>query len=545
VVYYGSFYMALSIIDFVQGRAVLGLAILGIIVLLFTYKVFVYPRFLSPLRHLPRPTVLSLLMISRFSRPPGVLFARWMEEIPNDGLIHVPGAFGQDQLLLTSPDSLKEVLVTKAYEFEKSPPARRLMRRVLGDGLILVEGDSHRFLRKMMQPSFAFRPIKELYPVFWEKSLQLGHHITRLIGTGSGNGSLPEIVLEISNLANKATLDIIGVAAMDHDFHALDNKHDSLAQHYELLFNPTTSRTVYFALHALGFEKIVRCLPWSMNTWMRDISASLAKSCLELVRSKKEKLRNGGTRDHNDILSLLVSENIFTDEQLADQLLTFLAAGQDTTSSAFTWVSYLLAKHPNIQTALRQELHNNLSLPDRVEGSVVNTELYSTIEKLPLLHGVCNETLRLYPTVPITIRTVMQETTIQDQRVPAGTDLLIIPWAINRSSAFWGSQVDDFLPERWFDKDSTTGETRLNNNGGAENNFVNMTYLHGPRSCIGQGFAKAELKCMVAAFVGMFEIELADPSEEVVHAGVVTARPEKGLRLRLRRAVKCTEDQQM
>ena len=73
-----------------------------------------------------------------------------------------------------------------------------------------------------------------------------------------------------------------------------------------------------------------------------------------------------------------------------------------------------------------------------------------------------------------------------------------------------------------------------NNSGGAESNYSQLTFLHGPRSCIGQNFAKAELRCLIAAFVKAFEWEMVNPNEEVIPAGVITIKPKKGLHLRLK-----------
>jgi cytochrome P450 len=199
-------------------------------------------------------------------------------------------------------------------------------------------------------------------------------------------------------------------------------------------------------------------------------------------------------------------------------------SSHETTSSAFTWTTYLLATHPEIQTRLRNEIRNNLpSNP----GSEV--DLAQVLESMPLLNAVCNETLRLYPTVPITIRDTIRPTTILDTPIPQGTQILIAPWAINRSPDLWGPTASEFKPDRWINADG-----KPNNNGGAESNYAITTFLHGPRSCIGNGFAKAELRCLVAAFVGAFEMSLGMKEEDVIPAGVVTTKPKNGMKLKLR-----------
>jgi cytochrome P450 len=149
---------------------------------------------------------------------------------------------------------------------------------------------------------------------------------------------------------------------------------------------------------------------------------------------------------------------------------------------------------------------------------------------MPYLNGVCNEVLRLYPTIPITARVAIRDTTVAGHFIPNGTMLFVIPWAINRNPALWGPDSEDFVPERWIDKE--TGRATMN--GGADSNYSFLTFLHGPRSCIGERFARAEMRSLVAAFVGSFEMEMAYPDEEVVVGGTITSKPVGGMKLKLK-----------
>jgi cytochrome P450 len=149
---------------------------------------------------------------------------------------------------------------------------------------------------------------------------------------------------------------------------------------------------------------------------------------------------------------------------------------------------------------------------------------------MPYLNAVCNETLRLYPTIPSTARVAIRDTSISGQFVPKGTFSFIVPWATNRDPELWGSDSEQFRPERWIDPE--TG--RANYMGGADSNYSFLTFLHGPRSCIGEKFARAEMRALVAAFVGSFEIEMADPNEKVLVGGTITSKPVNGMKLRLK-----------
>ncbi|KAL8743873.1 MAG: hypothetical protein Q9184_008064 [Pyrenodesmia sp. 2 TL-2023] len=105
---------------------------------------------------------------------------------------------------------------------------------------------------------------------------------------------------------------------------------------------------------------------------------------------------------------------------------------------------------------------------------------------------------------------------------------MIPPWAVNGNTELWGSDATEFKPERW--QRSTSGlatETM-------STNYQFLTFLHGPRSCIGQSFAMGEFQCLVAAWVGAFETELQDPDLVPVVKGGITAKPRDGLHVRVR-----------
>lgn len=154
---------------------------------------------------------------------------------------------------------------------------------------------------------------------------------------------------------------------------------------------------------------------------------------------------------------------------------------------------------------------------------------------MPYLHGVCEETLRLYPTVPATVRESVVDTTVAGLRVPRGTSFLLVPYAVNRHPGFW-ADPHAIVPERWIDEAGAgagAGAGRPNKTGGTTTNFAELTFLHGPRACIGRDFAKAELRCAVAGVVGAFEIELHAREEPRVQ-GVITMKPEGGMYLRFK-----------
>ena len=372
--------------------------------------------------------------------------------------------------------------------------------------------------RRALLPAFAFRHIKDLYPLFWDKSVEMTNAISHSLKTDSTGSS----VVEIRDWASRATLDIIGTAGMGQDFNAIADPSNELNVTYRTIFKPSTAAKVMQLASLFIPEGIIRHLPVKRNEEFKEAIRTIKRISGDLVRSKRAKLEKGERTD-TDILSVAIESGGFTDDELVNQLMTFLAAGHETTASSLTWAVYLLSKHPAEQTRLRDEIRAHLPAINDPSVKITSTD----IDHLPFLNAVLNETSRVLPPVALTVREAENDTTIQGHFIPAGTTIIICPWAINTSDALWGADSKEFKPDRWM------GQGRANT-GGAESNYAVTTFLHGPRSCIGKDFAKAEFACLLAALVGRFEMELAEPEKKLEIHGGITNGPKGGLKIKMR-----------
>ncbi|KAJ4152267.1 hypothetical protein NW754_004062 [Fusarium falciforme] len=202
----------------------------------------------------------------------------------------------------------------------KADKDQLFLRHILGDGLIIVEGDQHKFLRKNTTPAFHFRQIKNLYPMMWNKAEILTRTLNQEISTTRSP------IIELSTWASKVTLDIIGIAGLGRKFDAVEKKQDPLAGIYEELLEPDREKLI-FAMMALALGlPFVRLIPWKMNDLFNHLTGSLNNICRPMIQEKRVAITEKED-DHFDVLSLLIKTNNFSDEALKDQLLTFLAAG--------------------------------------------------------------------------------------------------------------------------------------------------------------------------------------------------------------------------
>jgi cytochrome P450 len=165
------------------------------------------------------------------------------------------------------------------------------------------------------------------------------------------------------------------------------------------------------------------------------------------------------------------------DKQLIDELLTLIVAGHETTAAALSWLWHLLALHPDsfaqVQAACRAvDLQR---VPD-----------WDTLDRLPFIAQVIKEALRLYPPGWLYTRRALQPDRLGDYYLPAGTDVFICSWLLHRHPAYW-EQPDEFRPDRF----SAANEAR-------RQRYVYLPFSAGPRHCIGESFAMAEMMIHLA-----------------------------------------------
>ncbi|KAL3459282.1 cytochrome P450 [Aspergillus heterothallicus] len=497
------------------------------LVLLLSWMTIIYPYFYSPFRHLPRPKG-EIPVLGQFTRPytkpVGATYLKWLTTIPNDGLITYRSILNQDRLLLTSPKAIAEVLASNTYAYTKHPNERSVIRRFLGNGLTISEGAEHRFQRKIMTPIYAIRNVRSFYEPFWQKGAALVEALEGKISSTPTSGC----EVEINQWANRATMDIIGLAALGKEFGCIEGVKSELFETYQEIFTWAPEKDVFMALNRILPKGLVQWFPWKVNERIDVTSARLRHICRGLVRERIDEFRRSEGKGE-DLVARMIRMGGWEAEGLVEQLLTIIAAGHETSASAFTWACYLLAQDQAAQDRLRSELTS--VVPALLAEAPTADTLANTLETIPYLNAVCNEVLRFNPPVPLIRRIATTPTTILGHAIPPGTQVLLCPHAINRSPELWGPDAGEFNPDRWISLE--TG--RANNDGGMGSNYANLTFSHGPRSCIGQNFAKAELRMLVAVFVARLRFQLARPGHEIVPVGIVSVRPRDGLFLRIER----------
>jgi len=441
-------------------------------------------------RRPPGPTGLPVLGLTLAIRRDALGTLRHVAHEYGD-IVRMPIAF-QDRIFLNHPDYIEQVLVIQQAKFHKSELTKRVTEGLLGQGLLISEGDFWRRQRRLMQPSFHRSRVDE-YAATMAESAQ--RHIQ-----GWTDGEQRDIAVEMMAL----TLDVA----------------------VRTLFGttlPTEARQVGRAMtflmrYQLGRQRSFIRIPETWPTPRNKRALSELNFLDSLVYRIVEERRSQGNSNHrNDLLSLLMSAMDedgaqMTPKQLRDETMTLFLAGHETTAQTLAWTWHLLGENYAVEARLHEELRGVLNgrSPEPRD-----------LPKLPYLDALLHEVLRLYPPAYITARTSIEPSQIGGYDFPTGSTMLMSQWVMHRDSRFYDAP-DAFRPERWLD--------------GLADRLPAGAYFpfgDGPRRCIGQGFAMLEAAIVIGTLAQRFEFRRV-PGHLVEPEPLVTLRPRHGIRMILR-----------
>ncbi|KAJ6500711.1 cytochrome P450 [Mycena sanguinolenta] len=492
------------------------------------YQIFklVYREFNSPLKYLPGPKSTHLFYgnlrdISNAEN--SVLHEQWVREYGST--LKYKGFFGLTRLYTTDHKALNHFL-TNSYIYQKPAPARYNLSRIVGPGILVAEGDVHRQQRKIMNPAFGAPQVRELTGIFIQKSIELRD--IWAAQTANSGGSSP---VDALSWLSKATLDIIGLAGFNYNFNSLASEEQTeLGAAFATTFQ--AGQTINTLRVLQTWFPSLRFLRTNVDRVMENSQAVMRRIGLQLLQESKNEMAESGTFEKGrarDLLSLLVRANTSKDlpasQQLSDedvlaQVPTFLVAGHETTSTATTWALFALTQNLAAQTRLRNEL------------LAVETEepTMDQLNALPYLDCVVRETLRIHSPVPASMRVATQDDIVplaqpitdihgnvhETLKVTKGQTIMIPILALNRDPAIWGPDSMEFVPERW--------ESEIFNSIPGVWGHM-LSFLGGPRGCIGYRFSLVEMKALLFTLVRAFEFELAVPAADIGKKTSIVQRP--------------------
>ena len=395
---------------------------------------------------------------------------------------------GERIAFISDPAILEEILIRRYADFPKTHVDERLLKPALGDGLITAHGEAWRWKRRLAAPYFSPSALANYLPGMVAPFEALSRTWRQEPG-----------LVDISSGMARATAEVINDILLG-DSNALDLG--------ELLQAMADYLTPISWVVGMAMLKMPRWAPHPHKRKIGKARDKLRKLAGDLVKS-----RHLDPRDDFCARLMAASDpetgNKLTDRDMVDMLLTLVAAGHETSANTLAWACLCLASQQEMQNRLRKEVREVVG-----ERAIDAQDL----PKLRLIEAFLQETMRLFPAVPIIARQNIKPESIGGERFAPGSILFIPPYVIHRHHLLW-DRPERFDIERFMGAEAKKiGRT------------VYMPFGAGPRICLGGAFAMMEMVAAVATLLRHLQFETPERFEcEPIHR--ITLRPRHDLKL--------------
>ena len=402
---------------------------------------------------------------------------------------------GRKRIILNRPSAIHHILVENPGNYGRTAATIRMLRPLLGSGLLLSEGEAWKYQRRTLAPAFAPRTI----PL-------LAGHVARsadaaVVELAAASARPVDLLTAMQSLA----LEIAGTSMFSLAMERFRPELRDLIIRYTAHLGRPTLLDFLLPLVIPSPRDFAR--RWVRRRWMKLIA--------RIIAERRRIAPDTAPHDLFDLLSTACDPESgapFSAEELADQVATMISAGHETTALAMFWSLYLVAAAPAVQEQIAAEVGVLELCPDNAPVALA---------RLVYTRAVVQETLRLYPPAFTMARRARAADVAGGIPVPAGAVVLIAPWVLHRHRRLW-VQPDFFEP------------TRFLPDAPPPDRFAYLPFGMGPRVCIGAQFALTEATLVLAKLIQAFHIERAD-DQPVTPIAIVTTQPDHPPLFRLRR----------
>lgn len=393
--------------------------------------------------------------------------------------------FGRNSFIINTPDAIRHVLVDNYENYTRTPAGIRVLRPILGEGLLIAEGRAWKHQRRTLAPAFTPRAVGTLVP----------HMVAAIDQTMAQLRSRATGPVDLREAMQRMALEIAGRSMFSLGM----DRHGPTLRDFVLEYGDRLARPHFLDLALpLGWptpKDFARAR--FRRRWTRFVAMLIAE------RRADGKKEGAPPRDLFDLMEAArdpETGQAFTDAQLADQVATMILAGHETTATALFWSLYLLSLDPAAQEQVAEEVRGVADGP-------------LDIERLKFTRAVIDETLRLYPPAFLIARAAAGPDSVAGLSIRKRDVILIAPWLLHRHEKLW-HEPNAFIPSRFMPP------------APPPDRYAYLPFGVGPRVCIGAHFAVTEATLALAKLIGAFKVELLD-KEAIMPVGIVTTQPDR------------------
>ncbi|WP_435078044.1 cytochrome P450 [Halococcus sp. AFM35] len=404
---------------------------------------------------------------------------------------------GTEAYLLAEPAYVQHVLESNQGNYRKAAVYRDELGELFGRGLLTSEGDHWSRQHRTIRPMFRSDSVRSFADLVAEQT-------DAMLDRWANHAARDEPIDLLAEM-ERVTLLIIGKAMFSTD---METHAEDIAAALDVL------RT--------EFQRQTNSVRPTIPEWLptpHNRRVSVARDELNGIVYDLIEQRRGQAGEYDDLLSALMAARDeetgerMDDEQIRDEIMTFLLAGHETTAAALTWTWYLLARNP----AVHEELHEQITT-----ASGRRDAPFSFGGDDPTYAKRCvQEAMRIYPPVPVFVREARETDTIDGYEIPAGSEVLLSQYVIHRDPDLW-DDPSRFRPERFA---ARTDEDRPR--------YSYFPFGGGRRICIGRQFALMEDQIVLSRAVGRYRLDLRSPRTEPGVDSAVTMVPDEPIEMRV------------
>ncbi|OUR94219.1 hypothetical protein A9Q84_18120 [Halobacteriovorax marinus] len=413
---------------------------------------------------------------------------KWADEL---GGVYKFRIITKDMYVVSSPAEIEYLLTNRPKKFSRSSKLSSILNEVSLNGLFTAEGSSWAKQKRLMTSSFSNKQLTTYFPKLELITNRLISHI-----------KMNTTRLDMRNLFTRYTIDVTSSFSFGDDVNTIENSDKMSVKHLNFIFE------------VIG-ERVTKPFPtWRYIKTKKDRklieSVSYIKNYVTEYIDKANKRMEStavGSAPTNILEAMILAgrqeDHPFTNEELFGNVITLLLAGEDTTANVLSWCFFYLSQNPAILKELRESLAHL--------GKVSSME---SLEDLPFLESVINETMRLKPVAPFLILENLEDTELSGHKISKNSTI-VANISYNHFNSTYFESPYSFKPSRWLEQKNQNTDK------------VFIPFGSGARLCIGKKLSLLEMKLAIVEIVRSFDFKLDCAADEICEEFNFTLNPNK------------------
>ncbi|KAF8672353.1 hypothetical protein HU200_049555 [Digitaria exilis] len=408
-------------------------------------------------------------------------------------------------VVTADPRNLEHLLKARFASFPKGPYFRDTVRDLLGDGIFGADDEVWRAQRKAASLEFHSAGFRALTA---SSLVELVHRrLLPVLADAEAGGD----AIDLQDVLLRLTFDNVCMIAFGVDPGCLAKGLPEIP--FARAFEDATEATTVRFLTPTAVWRAMRALGVGNERVLQRSLAGVDEFAYDVIRRRKEELGDAGRRgsSRSDLLTVFTKMRgedgrpAYSDKFLRDICVNFILAGRDTSSVALAWFFWLLGKNRRVEERILEEIEGIVAARKAVDaGGEVEEELVfqpEEVKRMEYLHAALSEALRLYPSVPVDHKEVVEDEVFPDGTVlKKGTKVIYAMYTMGRMESIWGDDCREYKPERWLRDGRFMGESA----------YKFTAFNGGPRLCLGKDFAYYQMKFAAASILHRYRVDVVE-----------------------------------